>query len=144
MIKCRKAVPTLLEWLKGVPLNYIDTLINFCELVVLFVPASAAFLYYKIKPISVWVIETTETGATFLLHNGTNRSVFIKDICVRAKRGSSLSGMGTSFDKKPFCLKPDEIKEIVVHYSKSGSAKQTFWLVVSYNHRKKKTIRERV
>lgn len=134
----------MLEWLKGIPLDFIDTLINFCELVILFVPASAAFLYYRIKSISVWKIETTETGATFLLHNGTNRSVFIKDICVRAKRGSNLSRMGTSFEKKPFCLKPDETKEIVVHYSKSGSAKQTFWLAVLYNHKKKKTVRERV
>lgn len=131
----------LITWLKELPLEFVDTLINFCELIILCVPASAAFIYYKLKTISIWPIEQTANGVRIILHNGTNQSVFIVNIGLKKTENCDLKGMGTSFDGKAFCLKPDESKEVLVHYMKKSNRKQSFWVFVSYNHNKKKLIR---
>lgn len=131
----------LIEYLNGLPLQFIDTLVNILELIVICVPASAAFVYYRIKTISIWPIDITNQGAKILLHNRTNKSVFIIGIMLKPQPRCNLGEISTSYDKRTLCLKPDESKEIVINYTKQANDKQSFQFIVQYDHNKKKAIR---
>ncbi len=131
----------LMDWYQSMPAGFIDTIIHLAELIVLCVPASAAFIYYRAKTISFWVVEQTDMGSKIILHNNSNHSVFVSDIHVRQKEGHALKGICTSFVKSSFCLTPDESKEILVHYKNESTEKQVFFLSVKYNRNKKKSIR---
>ncbi len=130
-----------MDWYQSMPAGFIDTLIHLAELVVLCVPASAAFIYYRAKTISFWVVEQTKMGSKIILHNNSNHSVFVSDIRAKQKEGHSLTGICTSLDNSSFCLKPDESKEIMVHYFNASTEKQVFSLSAKYNRNKKKSIR---
>jgi len=136
-----EALRLLMAWYQSMPAGFLDTLINLIELFFLCVPASAAFIYYRAKTVSFWIVDKTNIGSKIILHNNANQSIFISDIRVRQKGGHSLKGVCTSFDGSSFCLKPDESKEILVHYSKESANRQIFWLSVVYNRNKKKSIR---
>lgn len=131
----------MLELVQKIPWNVIDTMINFLELLVICIPASIAFIYYKIKSVSILVLEKTPVGSSFLIHNKTNRSIFIT--------GTSFVPIGKCDFVNPTVvlnqtitqLKPDDYVEITVNYIKRSPSKQTFKFIVEYNIKSKKGVK---
>lgn len=126
------------EWFLNLPWNIFDTIISLLELIVVCVPAIFIFLYYKLQTLSVWTKEVTNSGTTLVIHNKSNKSVFITDI-------QFVNSENHCFDK-PYIirenditqLRPDDYIEVVINYNKNGKARQSFKIVVKYNQRKKK------
>lgn len=129
------------DWVLKLPWPIINTLISFCELLVICIPASAAYMYYRVSNISVWPIETTEFGATILLHNKTNKTIFVSSFDIVQTNNSKFEELPKINKKNIDTMKPDEYTKITISYKKESNDKQTFKLNVTYNHNKKKKIK---
>ena len=129
------------EFLRSIPWEIIDVFLSFLELLIICVPATVLFVYYKFKSISAWVIETTSVGARILIHNKTNRSIFLKDISFETTKCSGLSNPVVAFNQEIKQLKPDDYIIIVVNYRKTAANSQAFRLHIKYDHKKQKSIK---
>lgn len=129
------------EPILNLPWGIIDTLISFLELLILCIPASVAFVYYRLCSVSVRPLDITLNGATFLIHNKTNRTVFITDIFFVVLSDGDFNNPVVSFEKTMAALKPDDHIEVIANYTKKGNKKQSFKLVVCYDRRKRKKIK---
>ncbi len=132
------------EWIRDLPWDMFDTLINFTELLVLFVPATVAFMYYKVQSVSLSVYNITDYGATLLIHNKTNRSIFISDIKFIANTNCSFSNPVVNWNKTIFQLKPDDYVEVIVNYTKDLPDIQIFHFFVHYDKKRIKKIKVKV
>lgn len=132
------------QWIMELPWAVFDTLINFAELLILFVPATVAFTYYKVKSVALYVSETTDNGATLLIHNRTNRSIFISDVQFIATKNCDFGNPVISWNKTILQLKPDDYLEVVVNYTKRSQDKQTFQFLVKYDRKRSKRIKGKV
>ena len=128
-------------WLQNLPWNFFDTLINFIELLVICVPAMVAFMYYVMQTVAIWTLEATDDGATILIHNKTNKSVFITDIQFQDSENSAFKAPVVTWNKSIKQLKPDDYMEVVINYRKTVYIRQSFKIVVEYNRTKKKEIK---
>ena len=132
------------QWIIDLPWEIFDTLISFLELLVLLVPATVAFMYYRVQAITLYVADVTDNGATLLIHNSTNRSIFISDVQFTASKNCNFGNPVISWDRIVLQLKPDDYFEIVVNYTKCSQNKQTFQFLVRYDHRRSKKIKVNV
>ena len=132
------------QWFINLPWEVFDTLISLAELLILFVPATVAFMYYRMQSVALHVLNITDNGATLLIHNRTNRSIFVSDIQCIAKTNSDLGNPVVSWDKTVVQLKPDDYLQVVVNYTKQSNNKQTFHFLVQYDHTKSKKKRVKV
>lgn len=131
----------MLEAIGKIPWNAIDTLINFLELLLLCVPAVVAFVYYKIKSVSILVLDKTPNGASFIIHNKTNKSIFITDISVVSLGKRDPINPSIARQKEATQLKPDDHIKVIVNYTKTSQHKQKFKLIVEYNLKHKKGVK---
>lgn len=129
------------DWFLNLPWNIFDTMIGLAELLVIVLPATVAFMYYRIRTVSVWILDIADNGTTLLLHNKTNRSIFITDITVVPLKNCNLKNPVVAWEKMVSQLKPDDYMEIVINYTKPTQHMQSFRVVVKYNHRNKKRIK---
>lgn len=132
------------EWIKDLPWEMFDTLISFAELLVLFVPATVAFMYYKVQSVSLSVYNITDHGATLLIHNKTNRTIFISDITFIADANCDLKNPIVIWNKSISQLKQDDYLEVIVNYTKDSPDMQTFHFFVHYDQKKIKKIKVKV
>ena len=132
------------QWIMELPWAVFDTLINFAELLILFVPATIAFMYYKVKSVALYVYETTDNGATLLIHNRTNRSIFISDVQFITTKNCDFGNSVISWNKTILQLKPDDYLEVVVNYTKRSQNTQTFQFLVKYDRKRLKRIKGKV
>ncbi len=132
------------EWIRDLPWEMFDTLINFAELLILFVPATIAFMYYKVQSVSLSVYNITDHGATLLIHNKTNRSIFISDITFIANTNCGFRNPVVNWNKTISQLKPDDYLEVVVNYTKDLPDMQTFHFFVHYDQKRSKKIKVKV
>ena len=123
------------------PWEIFDTLINFAELLVLFVPATVAFLYYRVKSVALYVSEITDNGATLLIHNRTNRSIFVSDVQFIVPTDCDFGNPIVAWDKTISQLKPDDYLEVIVNFTKRSQNKQTFQFLVRYDRKRSKKIK---
>ena len=128
-------------WLQNLPWNIFDTLINFVELLVIFVPAIAAFVYCIRQTVAIWVQDATDNGATILIHNKTNKSVFITDIQFQDSENNAFKAPVVTWNNGVKQLKPDDYIEVVINYRKTVYVRQSFKVVVEYNRTKKKKVK---
>ena len=128
-------------WLQNLPWNIFDTLISFVELLVICVPAIVAFMYYVMQTVAIWTLEVTGDGATILIHNKTNKSVFITDIQFQASENSAFKAPVVTWNNSVKQLKPDDYMEVVINYRKTVHVRQSFKVVVEYNRTKKKEVK---
>lgn len=129
------------ETILSLPWDVIDVIINFLELLVLCVPAVVIFMYYKLKSVEIQVIEATKIGAKFIVHNKTNRSVFITQISFVPLKNSNFINPVVVFNEDVLQLKPDECFESVINYKMQSNVPQEFRLVVHYDNNKQKRIK---
>ena len=128
-------------WLQNLPWNIFDTLINFVELLVIFVPAIAAFVYFIRQTVAIWVQDATDNGATIVIHNKTNKSVFITDIQFQDSEYNAFKAPVVTWNNGVQQLKPDDYIEVVINYRKTVYVRQSFKVVVEYNRTKKKKVK---
>ena len=133
-----------MECFLDLPWNIIDTLINFAELLVICVPATVVFLYYRIHSVTIWTLEATDVGATLLVHNKKNKSIFITAVNFLPLKNSDFGNPVVAYNKTVTQLKPDEYLEVVVNYTKQSKGKQAFKLIVQYNQQKKKSTKVKI
>ena len=126
------------EWFLNLPWNIFDTIISLFELLVVCVPAISIFIYYKIQSLSVWPKEVTNNGTTLVIHNKSNKSIFITDIQFVNLENGCFEKACIMKDNDITQLKPDDYMEIVINYNKNRQNKQSFKVVVKYNQKKKK------
>lgn len=129
------------EWFTNLPWNIFDVIISFIELLIVCVPATAAFLYYRLQTVAVWTIDKTDNGATLLVHNRTNKTVFITNVSIKPSKRCTMDNPTIAIDQLTKELKPDNYMELVVNYLKKTRKAQRFKIVVEYNRHKKKIIR---
>ncbi len=129
------------DWLVNLPWNIFDTLISLAELLVVCLPAIVAFMYYRIQKVSVWPIDVTNIGATIIIHNKTNKSIFLNGVTFIPLRNAHFEKPVIAMQKGIVQLKSDEYVEIVVNYSKLTTNKQAFKLVVKYDKNKQQKIK---
>lgn len=132
------------QWLSSISWEAIDALLNLIELLIMCVPACIVFLYYRVKSLTIWPQEITPNGTIIIIHNETNKSVFITDMSTVSKKSPELSEPIISWDKKVIQLKSDEHTEVTINYTKTSSKRQSFKLIVKYNRNKRKAIRVKV
>lgn len=132
------------QWVLNLPWEVLDTVISFMELLVISVPATVAFMYYRIQSVALYASDVTDNGATLLIHNRTNRSVFVSDVQFIATANCDFGNPVVSWDKSVLQLKPDDYMEVVVNYTKHSQNKQTFQFVVQYNRKRLKKIKVKV
>lgn len=132
------------QWVADLPWAALDTLISFVELLVLSVPATVAFMYYRVRSVALYASDVTDNGATLLIHNKTNRSIFISDVQFIATTNGDFGNPVTSWDKTVFQLKPDDYLEVIVNYIKCSRNRQTFQFLVRYDRRRSKKIKVKV
>lgn len=126
------------KWFLNLPWNIFDTIINLFELLVVCVPATFIFIYYKVLTLSVWVRDVTEYGTTLVIHNKSNKSIFITDIQFVKLEGSCFNNPCIMWDDNIMQLRPDDYTEVVINYNKTGQTKQSFKIIVKYNRKEKK------
>ena len=126
------------KWFLNLPWNVFDTIINLFELLVVCVPAIFIFIYYKFLTLSVWARDVTEYGTTLVIHNKSNKSIFITDIQFVKLEGSFFDNPCIMWDDNIIRLKPDDYTEVVINYNKTGQTKQSFKIIVKYNRKEKK------
>lgn len=126
------------KWFLNLPWNVFDTIINLFELLVVLVPAIFIFIYYKILTLSVWVRDITAYGTTLVIHNKSNKSIFITDIQVIKLEGSCFENPCIMWNDNIMRLRPDDYTEVVINYNKTGQTKQSFTIIVKYNQKEKK------
>jgi len=132
------------QWVLDLPWDIFDVVISFIELLVISVPATVAFIYYRVQSVVLYATDVTDNGATILIHNRTNRSVFLSDMQFIAAANCDLGSPSISWDNTTFQLKPDDYVEVVVNYTKRSENEQTFRFAVRYNRRKLKKIKVKV
>lgn len=132
------------QWVINLPWDIFDTLINFAELLLLFVPATLAFMYYKVQSVTLYASDITDNGATLLIHNRTKRSIFISDIQVIAPINCDLGNPVVSWDKTISQLKPDDYIEVVVNYTKRSQNRMILQCLVRYDRKRIKKIKVKV
>lgn len=128
-------------WLQNLPWNIFDTLISFAELLVISIPAMAASVYYAMQTVVIWTLDATEDGATILIHNKTNKSVFITDIQFQAFLSSAFKDPVVTWNNNVERLKPDDYMEVVINYRKNMYDRQSFKVIIEYNRTKKKEVK---
>ena len=128
-------------WLQNLPWDIVDTLISFAELLVISIPAMFAFMYYIKQTVAIWTLDATDNGATILIHNKTNKSVFITDIQFQAFLNSAFKDPVVTWNNNVKHLKPDDCMEVVINYRKNMYDRHSFKVVVEYNRTKKKEVR---
>lgn len=126
------------------PWDIFDTLIGFIELIIIIIPAIIVFMYYRIQSISLYSYDITNNGATFLIHNRTNRSIFISDVQFRVTENCDLGNPVISWNDTVLQLKPDDYVKIVVNYTKASNAQQVAQFMVTYDYKKIKRVRVKV
>lgn len=129
------------QWVLNLPWEVLDTVISFMELLVISVPATVAFMYYRIQSVALYASDVTNNGATLLIHNRTNRSIFVSDVQFIAAANCDFGNPVVSWDKSVLQLKPDDYMEVVVNYTKRSQNRQTFQFVVQYDRRRLKKIK---
>ena len=132
------------EWFTNLPWDILDVIISFIELLVVCVPATAAFLYYKLQTVAVWTIDKSDNGATLLVHNRTNKTVFITNLSIKPSKRCTMDTPTITIDQMKKELKPDDYMELVVNFLKKSQKTQRFKIVVEYNRHKKKKTRVKV
>lgn len=132
------------QWIIDLPWEVFDTLISLAELLILFVPATVAFMYYSVQSVALYTPDVTDNGATLLIHNKTNRSIFISDVQFIAGTNCDFGNPVVSWNKTILQLKPDDYLEVIVNYSKRSPNKQTFQFLVRYDRKRSKKIRVKV
>ena len=132
------------KWFIELPWDIIDTLINFAELLVICIPASVAFLYYRVQSVAIWARDVTDNGATLMVHNKTNRSIYISNVYLTVPSNSDLANPVVAWNHGTTQLKPDDYLEIIVYYSKKSKNKQIIEIVVEYDRGKKKGIKVKI
>ena len=121
--------------------DIIDVLINFLELLVICLPATVLFMYYRVKSVRIWAIDKSYDGAKFLIHNETNRSIFITNMCVTPLKNNGFEKATISYDKKVIQLKPDEYIETVINYKTHSNTRIAFMFTIQYDWKKQKKIK---
>ncbi len=129
------------QWIMDLPWEVCDTVISLAELLILFVPATVAFMYYRVQSVALYTPDVTDNGATLLIHNKTNRSVFISDVQFIAATNCDFGNPVVSWNKTILQLKPDDYLEVIANYSKRSPNKQTFQFLVRYDRKRSKKIR---
>ena len=132
------------QWVMNLPWEVFDTLISFIELLILIIPAAVAFLYYRVHSLALYVFDITDNGATLLVHNKTNRSIIISNVQFVSSANSGFINPVTSWNKGIMQLKPDEIMEVVVNYSKSSHGSYIFQFFIQYDRKKIKKVKVRL
>jgi hypothetical protein len=132
------------QWIIDLPWEMFNTLISLMELLVLSVPAAVIFMYYRIQSVNLYVAETTNNGATILIHNRTNRSVFISDVQFIATANSDFGKPVVFWDKSASQIKPDDCLEVVVNYTRCSRGNQAFQFLVRYDRKRIKKIKVKV
>lgn len=132
------------QWVLDLPWEILDTIISFIELLVISVPATVAFMYYRVQSVALYASEVTDNGATLLIHNRTNRSIFVSDVQFMATVNCDFGNPVVSWDKSVLQLKPDDYMEVVVNYTKRFQNRGTFQFVVRYDRKKSKKIKVKV
>lgn len=122
----------------NLPWNIFDTIINLLELLVVCVPSICVFMHYKFQTLSIWPREVTKSGATLVIHNKSNKSIFITDILFTNSESGCFKNPVIMSDNNKFQLKPDDYLEVVINYSKNTQKKQSFKIIVKYNKKEKK------
>lgn len=132
------------QWFLNLPWDALDVVISLVELLVISVPAATIFIYYKLQSVALRISEVTENGASLLIHNKTNRSIFISDVQFVAIEESHFVNPVLCWDKSLVQLKPDEFLEIVVNYTKTSHTEQLFRFVVHYDHKRRKKVKGKI
>lgn len=132
------------QWIIDLPWEIFDTLISFAEFLILFGPATLAFMYYRVQSVALYASDITDSGATLLIHNRTKRSIFVSDVQFIAPTNSDFGNPVVSWDKTIMQLKPDDYIEVVVNYTKRSQYKQTFKFLVRYDRKRFKKIKVKV
>lgn len=132
------------QWVLDLPWEILDTVISFIELLVISVPATVAFMYYRVQSVALYASDVTDNGATLLIHNRTNRSIFVSDVQFIATVDCDFGNPVVSWDKSVLQLKPDDYMEVVVNYTKCSQNRETFQFVVQYDRKKSKKIEVKV
>lgn len=132
------------QWIIDLPWEIFDVLINFVELLILIVPATVAFMYYRVQSVALYVSDATDNGATLLIHNKTNRSIFISDVQFIAAANCDFGNPVVSWDKTVLQLKPDDYLEVIVNYTKRQQSRQAFQFFVRYDRRRSKKIKVKI
>lgn len=130
------------QWVQDLPWEVLDTVISFVELLVISVPATVAFMYYRIQSVVLYASDVTDSGATLLIHNRTNRSIFVFNVQFIAT--DDFGNPVISWNKGVLQLKPDDYIEIIVNYTKGTQSRQTFLFIVQYDRRRSKKIKVKV
>lgn len=130
-----------LNYLTSLPWDIFDTLINLAELLVILFPTFLAFMYCKTQSLSIWMLEITNDGATMIIHNKANKSVFITDIQFVSLETNDFENPVVAWNNAIIQLKPDAYQQIVINYKKKWHGAQSFKVVVKYNQEKKKVIK---
>lgn len=131
----------MLGLFQKIPWSAIDTLINFLELLVICIPASVAFVYYRVKSISILVLEKTSLGTSFLIHNKTNKSIFITGASFVPIGDCDFVNPTIALNQTVTQLKPDDHVEITVNYTQQSPGKHTFKFIIEYNSKNKKGVK---
>lgn len=126
------------EWFLDLPWNIFDTIISLLELLDICIPAIFIFIYYKIHTLSVWPKEVTNNGTTLIIHNKSNKSIFVTDIQFVNSKSNCFEKPCILWDSNITQLKPDDYMEIIINYNKNRQIKQSFKVIVKYNQKKKK------
>lgn len=96
------------------------------------------------RSISLYASEVTNNGATLLIHNKTNRSIFVFDMQFIAKTNCDFGNPVIAWDNTVSQLHPDDYLEVVVNYTKHSQNKQTFQFLVRYDCKKTKKLKVKV
>ena len=131
----------MLGLLQIIPWSAIDTLINLLELLVICIPASVAFVYYRVKSVSILVLEKTSLGTSFLIHNKTNKSIFITGASFITVGDCGFVNPTVVLNQTVTQLKPDNHIEVTVNYTKQSPGKHTFKFIIEYNSNNKKGVK---
>ena len=132
------------QWGVDLPWEIFDTLISFVELLVLSVPATVAFMYYRVQSVALYASDVTDNAATLLIHNRTNRSIFVSDVQFIATATYDFGNPVVSWDKTVLQLNPDDYLEVIVNYAKRSQNRQTFQFLVRDDRRRSKKIKVKV
>lgn len=131
------------KWFLNLPWNIFDTIINMAELLVMCIPACFIFIYYKIHSLSIWTSDISDEGATLLLHNASNKRVFITNIKIKSYKSEHFDRINIIWESNVVQIKPDDYKEVIINYTKRSQSRQSFKITIEYNKRKK-TVKVKV
>ena len=130
------------NFLQNIPYELIDSIVNILQFLAITIPSLLVFIYFKCHSMNIFKVNDSPNGMTFLLHNRTNKSVYIRSINLINKKNKCITDDIFVIDyKSKNILMPDEFLNIDIHIKAENIIKTDYKIVIIFNNDKCKKFK---